>query len=185
MYPSIPKYIGWPIVWALLIVCTLLISPGHISWAWEIFIIAVLLIAVCISVIYFWRTKSSINYPTIKFPSPLEVFRAHRRIGRIHKAQAKKIHSNIMSLIIELETAKDGLSTDIGWQNTPTIRGVLNKMQMELNDLGYLVKNSEYDRWAEQMMHYQSHTLHFHMKDDDMYTEWGRALRDFVNRVRG
>lgn len=105
------------------------------------------------------------------------------------REQARNIQSKIMELDISLENKKSELSNDGDWQQNPDIRGILDKLQAELNNLGYLVNRSDFDRWAEAMMTVISKKLRFHLTKHDELDEWGRArinakLREFVRKVR-
>ena len=110
--------------------------------------------------------------------------------GHANKETAQALHNRIMELDALLEKTKRGLSKDEEWQQNPEIRNTLDKLQTDLNNLGYLVNSSDFDRWAEAMMSLHSKELHFHITDNDMWSEWGRArinakLRKFVNKVKG
>ncbi|MBN1161653.1 MAG: hypothetical protein JXA17_06890 [Dehalococcoidales bacterium] len=183
MYPTIPKYIGWPIVVALLIAAVAFASPSHIDLVWEIVIIICLLIIGCMMFVFFWKRRK-LGQPKTDVTTPLSVARSH-----IHKEKAQVIHKIIMKLFILLEKTKEGLSPQENWQQHPKITDIIDKLQIELNNLGYLVHNTEYDRWAEAVMVHQSKMLKFHTIDRDDYSEWGRArinakLRVFINKIK-
>ena len=183
MYPTIPKYVGWPIVGILLIVSVLFISPKHISLPWEISLIVCIVIFMSIISILYWRTRIKVLQSVKDTNSPLILLRSR-------KDQAKDLHKEIMRLDSSLERKKDELSKDEDWKQNPEIRDLLDKLQQELSELGYLVNNRDYDRWAEAMMSLHSRKLEFHMKErESYYDEWGRArinakLRDYIKKVK-
>lgn len=200
MYPTIPKYIGWPIVGVLLILSIVFMAPDHIPLGWEIFLIIAILILTFLIFIYFWRIRSRVSPQTANtIAAPFAVFRKQwvhaLRTRQAHKAQAHKIHIEIIDLYSLLENKKDELAKNQDWskqhwQENPEVRGILDKLQIQFNELGYLVNNYEYDRWVEAMMDLNSKELHFHMKGhDSAYDEWGRArinakLRTFIRKVK-
>lgn len=105
------------------------------------------------------------------------------------REQARNLHNKIVELDLSLEKKKSELSKDGDWQQNPDIRDILDKLQTELNNLGYLVNSYDYDRWAEAMMSLHSKKFHFHIKDNDVLSEWGRArinakLRAFIKKVK-
>jgi membrane protein implicated in regulation of membrane protease activity len=111
---------------------------------------------------------------------------------RIEKReQAQKIHNKIMDLFLQLEKEEDNLPKDEDWQHNLDIRSILDELQIELNNLGYLINNSDYDRWVEDMMSVYSKKLRFHIKNHDSeFSEWGRArinakFRAFINKIKG
>ncbi len=106
------------------------------------------------------------------------------------KEQARQIHNRIIELDNQLENTKAKLSTGKNWQQDPEVRNILDKLQMELNNLGYLINNRNYDRWAEALMRLYSHELEFHKRANGLMDKWGNArinakLRDFINKVKG
>ena len=106
------------------------------------------------------------------------------------KAEAQAIHQRIIVLDLDIEKAASRLTDNVEWREDPTIREALDKLQTELNSLGYLVNKSEYDQWAEDFMLNRAKELEFHQRvSDSEMNEWGRArvntiLRGYVRRVR-
>lgn len=105
--------------------------------------------------------------------------------------QAQKIQDEIMSLLSQLDKEESKLSETGKWKDEPIIKDILSKLQSNLNKLGYIIKNTQFDRWAEQMMQMYSQMMAFHVKDSDsLYDEWGWArinskFRYFINKIKG
>lgn len=108
-----------------------------------------------------------------------------------NKTKGQQIHTKILELDTLLEKTKSGLAKEENWLANPEIRDTLDKLQVELNTLGYLIKRNDYDRWAEEMMKMHSWELTFHIKDSDINkSQWGNArvnakLRWFINKIKG
>jgi hypothetical protein len=153
MYPSLPKYIGWPIVGLLVIISILMISPSHISMGWEIIIILVIVSITGGLAVYYGREgKKDINS---KIKSDIST-NLHTQ-----REKAQHIHKNIMELFVLMEDTKNELSNKDNWLQNTKIIDLLSKLQTELNNLGYLINKSEYDRWIEAVMVHQSKCCSF------------------------
>lgn len=179
MYPTIPKYIGWPIIAIFLIASVMFISPTHISVIWEICIVVGLVLGATAISLFYWKNRGN---------SP-------RRTDAIiqsypHKAEAYAIHKKIIELTTKLWETKDKFSNDEDLQKNPEIQHIMDELQIEINNLGHLINKREFDIWAEDLMRVYSKFLRFHMPVHDEWGEWGRArintkFRYYINKVKG
>lgn len=183
MYTSIPKYIGWPIIITLLIVSAYFILPPLISIEWTIGVITILAIIMIASFVYYWRNRKNPD-------SRVRIFHSFHR-NPTNKYKAFAIQQRIDKLYSTLWKTKDDLPADTDLLHNKKIIQIMDELQSELNKLGQIIKDREYDRWTTHFVSLLSRMLRFHLDIRKNHGEMAHAminakLRDFINRkVRG
>ena len=167
MYPTIPKYIGWPIIGVLFVTSTILIGPKYFGvWQWPII---GLIILVTISLfIYFWRKRNVAAKSDIQ--QIKNTTKSHPR-----RERAIEIHNQIMGLETRLWETRDKLPDTEDSLKNPEVKHIMDELQAKMNELGHLVNNSDYDRFAEVLMGMYSKDLEFNISMHDNTGMWGRA----------
>jgi hypothetical protein len=183
MYPTIHKYIGWPVVGVLLIISIFLISPDNISVGWEITIIVAIIAIMGWLTIYYWckRTKnnqitSNTNNSSVIKPTP-------------NKDKGIQIHNEIIVLLNKLSDTCDKLSKNEKPLENTEVKKILDEIQIKINDLGHLINKREYDRYSESWITMITREVEHHSRKHEYLDMWGGArvnsnIRYFVSKIK-